>query len=207
MPLPRKVQNTFVTGEISKLALGRTDLEKYFKACLKLENFLLLNLGGATSRPGFRKVALTKFQDGRNTRLKTMYSTAGDAYLLELGDFYMRIIYDGSPLLSPTGPELLVNGDFSNLLTSWTDQSHDGGTAVAENGAAHLTGGALGANTIVNGTFPTNFPVTGWTTTGSVSRDGNGRARLLAGATLSQSQATISGRTYRLGFTYAVGGA
>src|SRR5439155_20858118 len=80
-------------------------------------------------------------------------------------------------------------------------------TAVAENGAAHLTGGALGMNTIVNGTFPTNFPITGWTTTGSVTRNGNGRARLLAGATLSQSQATISGRTYRLGFTYSVCGS
>jgi hypothetical protein len=92
----RKIQNTFISGEISPKALGRTDLEKYYKGLLQAENYILMNLGGADSRPGWQYVALTKYQDGRNTRLKVMYSTAGDAYLLEFGDLYMRVHYDGA---------------------------------------------------------------------------------------------------------------
>lgn len=54
MPRVLEIKNSFVTGEISPLVLGRTDLQKYPHACESIINFIVRNEGGISRRPGMR---------------------------------------------------------------------------------------------------------------------------------------------------------
>lgn len=54
MPRTLDIKNSFVTGEISPLLLGRTDLVKYNSACESIENFTVRVQGGLSRRPGLR---------------------------------------------------------------------------------------------------------------------------------------------------------
>ena len=49
--MAKKVINAFNVGEVSPNVYARTDNELYNSACLKMENFLPLEYGGATRRP------------------------------------------------------------------------------------------------------------------------------------------------------------
>lgn len=89
----RKVQQTltdFSAGEISRKFDGRFDLAIYRKGCAKLENFLIMNQGGATFRPGTMHVAEVK-TSGNKTRLVAFVRSAAEVYLLEFGNLYFRV--------------------------------------------------------------------------------------------------------------------
>ena len=92
----------FQTGEVSPRLDGRTDLQKYFSACSKLENFMIHPTGGATRRPGTRHVAEVK-NSANTTRLIPFEFGVSDTYILEFGHQYIRFyrnngqIQSGSP--------------------------------------------------------------------------------------------------------------
>lgn len=117
----RRIQNGFAAGEWSPSSFGRTDLEKYYRAAETIENFIILNNGAVTRRPGYRFVVNTKFQDGRRTRVYYMPSTAGDGYVIEIGDDYLRFIYDGVQVEDPDNPgspyELVTPYDHSHVFS------------------------------------------------------------------------------------------
>jgi hypothetical protein len=46
------ISNSFVAGEISPRAYGRTDIQQYNQGCEKLENMIVYPQGGASKRPG-----------------------------------------------------------------------------------------------------------------------------------------------------------
>lgn len=48
----RTIQNSFIAGEVSPTALGRTDLPQYKHACEEMTNMIPLLSGGAYRRPG-----------------------------------------------------------------------------------------------------------------------------------------------------------
>lgn len=52
MPRYRHIQNSFIGGEISPAAQGRTDLDLYKSSVEDLKNFLVSSKGGAQRRPG-----------------------------------------------------------------------------------------------------------------------------------------------------------
>src|SRR5688572_21722267 len=104
---------------------GRFDHEDYFGACSALRNFLLQPTGGVTRRPGSRYVAATKaIGDDPPPRLIPFKFSDQQAYILEFGDRadggYVRFFRNGAQILgTPTGPELISNGDFPSALTGW----------------------------------------------------------------------------------------
>lgn len=80
-------------GELSPLLEGSPDLEAYFEGASTLENFHILRQGGITRWPGSRHVAFAKYAD-RDTILLPFETSVDDAYMLEVGDFYIRVYKD-----------------------------------------------------------------------------------------------------------------
>jgi hypothetical protein len=78
---------------------GRTDIEKYYNGCMTMENFLVLPQGGAYRRPGSRYVASVKTASAFTRLVPFVFSTT-QAYILEFGNLYMRVYYDGGQVQS-----------------------------------------------------------------------------------------------------------
>ena len=93
MPKAHPIQNQFNAGEFSPLLYGRSDLEKYRAALKVCENFVPLIQGGVTRTPGTKFVAEVKYSD-RATRLITFQFSTEQAYILEVGDRYIRFFTD-----------------------------------------------------------------------------------------------------------------
>ena len=52
MAKSRFIQNNFVSGELSPLLRGRTDLQQYYQACETADNVVIVPQGGLRRRPG-----------------------------------------------------------------------------------------------------------------------------------------------------------
>jgi len=95
------ILTNFTAGELSPNMYGRTDIEKYYNGCMTMENFLVLPQGGAYRRPGSRYVAEVK-TSSLFTRLVPFVFSTTQAYILEFGNLYMRVYYDGGQVLHTT---------------------------------------------------------------------------------------------------------
>ena len=51
------LQNSFVSGELSEIIKGRTDLDQYYKGLETAENVVTIPQGGVKRRPGFKFAA------------------------------------------------------------------------------------------------------------------------------------------------------
>jgi len=59
MAKSRFIQNNFVSGELSPLLRGRTDLQQYYQACETADNVVIVPQGGLRRRPGTEFIAET----------------------------------------------------------------------------------------------------------------------------------------------------
>jgi hypothetical protein len=100
MPRLTTVQTNFTAGEISPRALGRIDAPFYNNAAEFMENVIPLVQGGARRRDGLRFVAAAKFPDKAARVIPFVFSTT-EAYVLEVGDQYIRFFKDGVPIAGP----------------------------------------------------------------------------------------------------------
>lgn len=100
MPRVTIVQTNFTAGEWSPRLLGRTDLPNYPNAAEILENVISLVHGGARRRDGLRFIAPAKFANKRARLIPFIFSQT-DAYVLELGDQYMRFYKNTAQLGAP----------------------------------------------------------------------------------------------------------
>lgn len=88
----------FTSGELSEYLGGRPDVQQYFNGASIIENFIPLQYGGVTRRPGTAFVAETKHQD-RVARLINFEFGVEDAYIIELGHLYARFYRNGGAVL------------------------------------------------------------------------------------------------------------
>ena len=80
-------------GEFAPRLLGRFDITAYSNAAKTIENFIIMNAGGVTRRPGGYYVAEVKDSD-KSTRLIDFQFSTEQSYILELGEGYIRFITD-----------------------------------------------------------------------------------------------------------------
>jgi len=92
----------FTAGELSPLMDGRIDMAKYQSGCSTLQNFLVYPHGPITKRPGFQYIAETKTSANPARLIPFEFSTE-QAYVLELGQQYMRFYTDGGQVLWMSG--------------------------------------------------------------------------------------------------------
>ena len=76
---------------------GRTDFQKYFSGCTKLENFVVLPHGPATRRPGTYFVSEIK-TSANKTRLIPFEFSTEQTYVLEFGNQYIRFFKDNGQI-------------------------------------------------------------------------------------------------------------
>ena len=100
--IPVLAQTNFTAGELSSDLYGRVDLAKYFNGCQTLENFLIKPQGPAVRRPGTYYVAGVKNHTKKVRLIPFEFSTT-QAYILELGDEYMRFYMDEGQITNNTG--------------------------------------------------------------------------------------------------------
>lgn len=92
------VQASFNSGEWAPALTARVDISKYKSGAALLENFFVDYRGGASTRTG-SKYVIQAYKSATPVRIITFQATFNIGYALELGDKYMRFIYQGSPIL------------------------------------------------------------------------------------------------------------
>lgn len=99
--------SNFTSGELSTRLYGRIDIKKYLSGCRTLENMMVHVHGGATRRAGTRFVQETK--SSGQARLVPFRYAPGTAYILEMGEGYVRFYKNNSSVLSGTTPYEIVS--------------------------------------------------------------------------------------------------
>lgn len=87
------IQPSFSKGEIAPALYGRVDIALYQVALRAARNAIVHAYGGISNRPGTRFICPVKTHSYA-PRLITFQFKASDAYILEFGDEYMRVIRD-----------------------------------------------------------------------------------------------------------------
>lgn len=112
------MQSSFATGEVSPEVASRIDMEKYQAALLQAENCYIRPYGAVYKRPGSIYCGTAK---KNKVRLIEFKSTVNHAFLLEVGEGYIRIWKDGKF----TNQEIETHYKESELLKLRTCQSAD----------------------------------------------------------------------------------
>jgi hypothetical protein len=100
-------QSNFNGGEWSPLAYGRFDLAKFKNGLALCQNYIPTQQGGLTRRPGFAFIAQVK-DSTYAPRLQPFEFSITQAYVLEVGNTYVRIFANGAPLLNTGVPVEVV---------------------------------------------------------------------------------------------------
>lgn len=95
------IQTSFTAGEISPSLYGHCDLARFHIAASTLRNMFVSYRGGAYSRAGTKFVVRSKqsIVSGTPPRVIPFQFNINQGYCLEFGDQYMRVIYQGAPVL------------------------------------------------------------------------------------------------------------
>jgi hypothetical protein len=101
------VINSFNAGELSPYMYARNDLSKYNSGCIVMENWSVLPYGGAVNRPCIKFVAESKLND--KVRIISFEFSSSDAYILELGNEYVRFYKNNEPVLDGATPYEIVS--------------------------------------------------------------------------------------------------
>lgn len=108
------IQGSFAAGELSPTLYGRVDLAKYHTGAALLRNFFVDYRGGASNRSGTRFIAVCPRPADKAVRLIPFQFSTLQTYILEFGDYYMRVYKDGG----------IVIDSFSNFYTLATPYPH-----------------------------------------------------------------------------------
>jgi hypothetical protein len=108
----------FTGGEVSDLTDGRLDQDGYYACLSKLQNMIVTIQGPATKRPGTRFVRAAKYSNKRAWLIPFEYA-AGDNYVLEFGELYIRFFTNQGCVLSGGSPYEVVTpyleADLANI--------------------------------------------------------------------------------------------
>lgn len=85
----------FNGGEMTPLIIGRFDTDKLRSGCRSMKNFIVRPFGGVFKRPGTQYAGRVK-NSADTTRVIPFRRSTSTNYVLELGDFYMRLWKGGS---------------------------------------------------------------------------------------------------------------
>lgn len=126
----RPTQSSFTAGELDPTLHGRKDLAKYQVGVKTMFNFVVSAHGGASNRAGLRFVGEVK-DSTKHVRLNKFEAAADEAFLLEIGDNYIRPIFAGA-FVDNLGVPL-------EITTTYTQAQIDGLALEQSNDVATLT--------------------------------------------------------------------
>ena len=94
------IQTNFTAGELSPRIGSRVDIAKYNSGLKVSENLQHYVQGGAGRRAGLRFAAETK-DSSKESRLLPFIYNSDQAYMLEVGNLYMRVFSNGAAIGAP----------------------------------------------------------------------------------------------------------
>ena len=97
--MPNLLVSALNAGELSPYMDARSDVAKYNSGCRRLENMVVLPYGGVYRRAGTEYLGEAKYANKRCRLLPFNFSVT-TRFVLELGDQYLRIWGNNSPVLS-----------------------------------------------------------------------------------------------------------
>lgn len=103
MPRVSPAISNMTAGEWSPQMFGQIDLASYPNACRLMRNFVCRVHGGAQKRPGTIFIAEVKDSTKATRLIPFQYSTE-QAYVIEMGDMYMRFLKDRGQILNGSAP-------------------------------------------------------------------------------------------------------
>lgn len=122
------IQPSFTAGEIGPQLLGRVDIAQYANACETVQNMLPRSYGPIISMPGTRYVATVSDSTLRTRLIKFVFNRT-DAYVIEMGDLYMRFFTNRGQVVTQNGTEDLSTYS-ANLKAHWKLNDNVGGTGT-----------------------------------------------------------------------------
>lgn len=99
MPRMRAVSNNFTSGQLDETMWERYDYQGYNAGLKHLDNYLILPQGGVTGRNGTRFVSGAKTEE--TARFIPFILTNTIAYVLEVGDLYIRFYANNHRITNP----------------------------------------------------------------------------------------------------------
>lgn len=126
----------FRAGAISPRLEGRIDLEKYNQAAKTLQNMLVFPQGGVTRRPGTYYAATSK--DGGKVKLIDFEFSDEQAYILEFGANYIRVIRDGA-LVTETTKSITAATQANPAVVTSASHGYSNGDRVFVTGVVGMT--------------------------------------------------------------------
>ena len=154
----RLYTRSFAGGEVSPEMFGRIDDSRYQTGAKTMRNFVVKPQGAARSRPGFEYVANTKFAS-KPTRLIPFVFNNDQAYVLEFGEQYIRLHFDGAPVtltsITAFTPSVTVTFNVSTDVVNWA--SHN----LVTDDQVVFTGGTLPTGIVAGQVYYVANPVPG----------------------------------------------
>lgn len=138
------IQPSFAAGELSPTLYARVDLAKYHIGAAMMRNFFVDYRGGASTRPGTQYVNQCRISS-KPVRLFPFQFNVEQTYILEFGDFYMRPITNGAPIVEAA---VTITGvtQGANAVVTAPAHGYSSGDDV-------FIAGIVGMTELNNGTF------------------------------------------------------
>lgn len=122
--MARPIQPSLAGGELSPSCYARVDLARYAISLKTCKNWIIRPYGGAVNRPGTKYLAEVK-TSAKKVRLIPFIVSTSQAYVVEVGDQYMRFYAGGAQILSGGVPYEIASpyleADLENLR--WTQSA------------------------------------------------------------------------------------
>lgn len=131
------LQTGATSGEFSPRLYGRLDVDQYRNAFEQITNAIPLPQGPLTKRPGTQFVIPHKDETKKARTIDFIFNVE-QAYVLEFGEFYIRIHRNRGTLLSGTA---ITNGTFDSDISGWTDASVGTGSISHDTDKMELASG------------------------------------------------------------------
>lgn len=131
------IKRTFAAGEVSPAVQARPDLVRGATGLRTCRNWLIRRTGVADNRPGTDFVAEVNNSLKRVKPVPFVFSS-DQTYLLEFGDFYMRVIKNGAQVLEATKAITGISAALPAVVTS-NAHGFSNGDEVVIAGVAGMT--------------------------------------------------------------------
>ena len=95
------IRPSFAAGVLAPALHKRTDLNQYYLGLRTGSNVIVLPHGGVVNRPGFEYIGTVK-DSSKEVRVVPFEFSTTQAYVLEFGDYYMRVFKDGGQVVHTT---------------------------------------------------------------------------------------------------------
>ena len=127
----------FNGGEVGAFLVGRSDLDWYSQACQTMQNVAALPEGPGLERSGTRFIAEVKTSTAL-TLIRRFEFSVQQAYGLEFGGGYIRVLMDRAALVVADTTAAVANGDFAADIASWDDLSSGSGAIAWDSAKAAM---------------------------------------------------------------------